>query len=289
MMIRFCCLALSAALLLAQDKKIPSESAPPEVNTALRARISQFYQAHVDGKYRLADQVVAEESKDLFFAMAKPRYLGFEVVRINYLDEKFTTAEAVVNCQANWSIRGQNLKMNMPATSQWKLVDGQWFIVLTAPRERQTPFGTMHFPPPSDKDPNPPSGSVLPADPKVLAQKILESVRADKSELTLSSYQPSSGEVKITNGMQGQVTLSVDLGGGFAGLTYSIDKKELKAGEVATIKFICEPKDASPKPVLNARILIEPINRELPVRLVFAIPPELEKLIPKDARPNLDQ
>ena len=39
-----------------------------EMDEALRARIHKFYQAHVDAKYRIADQVVAEDSKDLFFA-----------------------------------------------------------------------------------------------------------------------------------------------------------------------------------------------------------------------------
>lgn len=284
MTFRFCILALCAGVLAAQDTKIPSEKAPPAIDAALRARINVFYQAHVDGKYRLAEPVVAEESKDIFFAMAKPKYLGFEIVRISYTDDKFQTAEAVVNCQANWFLRGENLKMNMPATSQWKVVDGQWYVWFAPVTERKTPFGIMH--PGPDGGDGKGGGPAMPADPKVLAQRILDSVRADKTELMLSSYESVTGEVKVTNGMQGPIKLSVDLGGGFAGLSYEIDNKEVKAGESATIKFICQPKDKSPKPTLDAKIMVEPTNQVLPVRLLFAIPPEMQKLIPKDARPK---
>jgi hypothetical protein len=284
MMIRLAVLLPLVFLLSAEDKKIPADAAPPEVTQALRARVEQFYQAHVDGKYRLADQVVAEESKDVFFAMAKPKYLGFEIVRINYLSEKFTLAEAVVSCKSTWFLRGENLPINMPGTSQWKLIDGQWYVYFPPVTERQTPFGMMHSGP-GNVDPKA-GGSVLPADPKVLAQRILEAVRADKNELILRGYEPSSGEVRVTNGMQGPIRLAVDLGGGFAGLSYSLDKAEIKAGEVGVVKFVVDPKDKSPKPVLDAKISVEPTNQVLPVRLVFALPPEVQRLMPKGVQPK---
>ncbi|MBS1872483.1 MAG: hypothetical protein JSU00_04665 [Acidobacteria bacterium] len=288
-MLRLCLIPLCAALLLAQDKdkekKIPMDQAPAEVNAALTARIKQFYQAHVDGKYRLADQLVAEESKDAFFAMAKPKYLGYEIVRVNYTDKNFNAAEAVVSCQANWFIRGENLKMNMPATSQWKVIDGQWYIYFPPVNERVTPFGIMHNNA-NSPDSKGKGGSVLPADPRVLAQRILDSVKADKTELMLSSWEPSTGEIKIANGMQGPITLSIDLGGGFPGLSYTVDKKEIKAGEIGVVKFVCDPQDRTPKPTLNASITVSPTNQVFPVKLMFAIPPEIMKVLPKGAPAN---
>jgi hypothetical protein len=284
MMIRYSAAIVFACILLGQEKTIPSEQAPPEVDAALRARIKQFYQAHVDGKFRVADQVVAEESKDAFFAATKPRYLGFEIVRINYSDN-FTKALAVVSCQSDWYFHGQKSKVNLAANSLWKVVDGLWSWYVLPLGEMKTPFGTMHYNAGDNPDnktaaPLPP----IPGDPQVLAQRILQSVQADKKELMLSSYQSSSGEVKVTNGMQGPISLRADIDGRFTGMTLTLDKSELKAGESAILKIAYEPKDRVPKPTLTARIYVEPTNQVIPIQLFFALPPDLEKQIPKELR-----
>ncbi len=286
MMYRPGLLILCVFALAAQEKKPEPPAAPPEVDAALRARIQQFYQAHVDGKYRLADQVVAEDSKDWFFAAAKPRYLGFEIIRINYSDE-FKKAEAVVSCQADWYVRGTKMKVNLPSTSLWKVVDGQWFWYIVPVTEVKTPFGTMNYNGGAVKDGAPPAAVPgLPGDPQVLAQKILEQVQTDKQDLLLSSYEASSGEVKIFNKMQGPITLRAEIDGAFPGLTFKLDKTEVKAGDSATLQIRFKPKDRVAKPSLTARVYVEPTAQVLPVKLTFAIPPEIEKLIPKDARPK---
>lgn len=259
----------------------PEETAPPEVDAALRARITQFYQAHVDGKYRLAEQVVAEENKDHFYAAPKPKYDSFEVIRINYKDN-FTKAIAVVATEMDWVIRGQKRKMKVPQPTQWKLVDGQWFWYLEPIKEAPTPFGTMHF---DSKAPDAPSGASprggLPADPAVLAARILSQVVAEKEEVQLSSYENSSDEVRIINKMPGPITLRVDVDGAFAGFSAKLDKERVEAGQSAILKLVCEPKDKVPKPTLTARIYVEPIAKILPVKVTFAVLPEVQKLLPK--------
>lgn len=50
--------------LYGQTATNPFDKAPIEVDTALRERIAKFYQAHVDKKPRLAEQYVAEDTKD---------------------------------------------------------------------------------------------------------------------------------------------------------------------------------------------------------------------------------
>jgi hypothetical protein len=280
MTIRFVALLSCACGLLAQEQKVGSAEAPPEVDAALRARIRQFYQAHVDAKYRVADQVVAEDSKDAYFAAAKPKYLGFAIVKVTYSDS-FTKAESIVSCEAEWYFHGNKSKVKVPATSLWKLIDGQWYWYVVPVTERQTPFGTMHY---NAANQGPSPSAPIPGDPQVLAQQILASVRADKKVLTLSSYRPSSGEVTITNGMQGSISLRADIDGRFPGLTFSLSKTELKAGETAILKVVCDPEDRVAKPTLTAKIYVEPISQVLPVQLMFSIPPEVEKLIPKEAR-----
>lgn len=282
--------ALGALLAFSQEaptvERVPSDQAPPEVDKALRARVTQFYQAHVDAKYRVADQVVAEESKDMFFAAPKPQYEGFNIVRINYWPD-FTKAEAVVATKGNWFIHGQKVPVTIPLTSSWKIIDGQWFWYVVPVKEYTTPFGQMHKPPSPDAPPPPPTGmAALPGDPKLLAQQILSSVKADQSEVMLSSYEPATAQVRISNGMQGNITLRADIDGAFPGLSLEFDKTTVPAGQLATLTIKCDPKDKSAKPTLTARIYVEPISQVIPVKLMFAIPPEIEKMIPKEARPN---
>ena len=263
-----------------------SETAPPEVDAALRARVTQFYQAHVDAKYRLADQVVAEDSKDLFFAAAKPRYKGFEIVRINY-SENFTQAEAVVATKGDWVIHGQTMPVTMPLTSKWKIVDGAWFWYLVPLKEYKTPFGSMDYNAASKNGaaaPAPMGG--LPGDPKELALRILSQVKVEPTNVQLSSYEPSTVDVAVRNDMQGSIRVSADIDGAFPGLSYKWDKKEIPAGSTGILTLICKPKDRAAKPSLTVRVSIDPTNQVVPIRVTFAIPPEIEKLIPPAARTN---
>ncbi|MBM3748697.1 MAG: hypothetical protein FJW34_23225, partial [Acidobacteria bacterium] len=87
-----------AFLLWLQNPADLFQKAPPAVDEAVRARVKQFFQAHVDGKFRAAAEVVAEDSQDAFFAANKPRCYSFEITKIEYLDE-FTRATAVVACE----------------------------------------------------------------------------------------------------------------------------------------------------------------------------------------------
>src|SRR5215472_8240570 len=54
------CLFLLPFAGLCQDVSDP-ETAPPEIDQALRARVTQFYSAHVTGKWRDAFAVVADD------------------------------------------------------------------------------------------------------------------------------------------------------------------------------------------------------------------------------------
>jgi hypothetical protein len=280
----FLALALCAFSQDPAPQPVPSEKAPPEVDEALRARVKQFYQAHVDGKFRIADQVVAEESKDFFFTMAKTKYNGFDIVKINYYQD-FTRADVVVATKGTWYFRGEKMPVTMPITSTWKLLDGQWFWYIVPTTEADTPFGKMHFDSGKAREPV----AALPADPKVLAEQILNAVKVEQTDIQLSSYEPRSIDVPIRNGVSGPVTLKVEFDNGFAGLSARLAQDKVPGGGSTKVTFACTPRDKQPKPTVTARIHVEPTGQVIPIRITFAIPPELEKLIPKEARPNLDR
>src|SRR5579862_6988218 len=113
--------------LSAQTTANVFDKAPPDVDEALRARITKFYQAHVDGKARQAEQYVAEDTKDFFFDTNKPRYLDFRIDTITYSDH-FTKARAVVLCKQRVMMPGfTDHPMDVPTPSTWKVEDGKWY------------------------------------------------------------------------------------------------------------------------------------------------------------------
>src|SRR5579864_740686 len=49
-------------------------SPPPGIEDALRARVTEFFQYHVDGNFRKAYDMVAEDTKDFYFKALKIQF-----------------------------------------------------------------------------------------------------------------------------------------------------------------------------------------------------------------------
>ena len=258
----------------AQSPKDLFEKAPPDVDAALRERIGKFYQAHVDRRLRAADDVVAEDSKDMFFAIAKPHFLGWEIASITYSDN-FTKAKAVVACDIDWANpRIGKIRVKQPLASLWKVVDGQWYWYMEPVKSWETPFGDMK-PGPDRKEPLIAPGAFK----GVKVEDVLSQVKITPAELEMSGYEPSSAEAIITNQMPGKVTLRLDYAG-FSGLNIELSKTELASGESAKISIRLTPADKAPKPTVMARIHVEPTNQVLPLKVRFTVPPEIQKNLP---------
>jgi hypothetical protein len=268
--------AISVCAIAQQPATDLFEKAPPEVDEALRARVATFFQAHVDGKFRRADEVVAEDSKEVFFAMEKTRYISFEIVRISY-SENFTKAKVVTALEMDWrSPRTGVMRVKPPMTSLWKLEDGQWYWYTVPQKEWETPFGNMKPGPDPDPGKSPIIGLFKGVDPAT----VLNSVKASAKEVRLSSYEPSTAQVTVTNTMQGKVRVSLNLAP-MKGLTAKFDKTELEQNETATLTFEYAPPDKAPKPTLVSYIHVQQTGQNLPLTLTFAVPPDIEKLLPK--------
>jgi hypothetical protein len=274
------CLRFAPALLLAIAvyAQAPSdlfEKAPPPVDEALRARVSKFYQAHVNGKPRLADQYVAEDSKDAFFEADKTHFKGFEITRITY-EEHFTKARVVTTCDSVMLVGSRPMEVKIPLTTLWKLVDGEWFwYALPRSETVDTPFGKMTGG--KGAGGSAPFANRTPAE---LAAEILKQVKVDRSEVRLSSYEPASAEVTVTNGMPGSINLRLEYAA-FAGFKASLDRATLGSGETARIRLECKPENKAPKPTLTVQLQVEQTAQSIPIRVTFAVPPEVEAKLPK--------
>jgi hypothetical protein len=273
--------ALCCSSVLAQGT--PTDifhKAPPHIDEALRARIAGFLQAHVDGKFRVADQFVAEDSKDAFFTMEKRKFLGFEIVKIDYTDD-YTKATVLSTVEVNFrpSPRFPNQRVKAPYKMLWKSVEGEWFWYTVNTGEWETPWGKMKVPgeaPPKDD----PADAVISQLRNMDGKAVLNQVKVSKTDIELRSYENSSDTVEITNGLQGPVSLRVE-GSPVVGLEIKTDKTELKFGETAKVTFEFKPVTKQPISPAVAAIAVEPLGRRLKLNVNFAIPPEVQKQLNK--------
>jgi len=267
------CLLLAPFMLLAQDPAALFSKAPPDIDEALRARVTKFYQAHVEGKFRVADELVAEDSKDIFFGMDKPRCRSFALGPITY-SENFTRARVMISCDTEMvMVMMGRIPVKMPILSLWKMIDGQWFWYAEpqVDREARTPFG-LHKP----QDPSAQPAAPGPAGGGLSSYFVdLEAasrlVKIDREEVHFNRDTAGSERLTITNSMPGFVKLSLQ-GGIIPGVAAKLDKEELKSGESATLTISYSPMKDSPPQDNTLTVVADPINKEFTVRIRFMQP-----------------
>lgn len=260
-------LSLTALTLLAGAvySQNPFDKAPPDIDDALRARLSKFFQAHVDGKPRLAEQYVAEDSKDFFYNANKPRYFSFEISRIEY-SENFTKAKATVIAETVVPVPGfMDKPMKVPIPSYWKVIEGQWYWYVDLERISMTPWGKMKGGTAGAPAPGAPAPVELGKGPD--PDSLLGAVTADKRQLELSGDAPSA-QVTIVNRLPGNVSLTIQ-NQPVQGLEMKLDRTQLKAAEKATISFRLTDKERRPTAPLTALILVEPVHSVIPIIVNF--------------------
>src|ERR1035437_3723409 len=124
---RFALFALIAASAFAQPNEPFKPKPPADVDAALRARLQEFFDLHVKGQPRKAEELVAEDTKDFFYGRNKPKYISCEISRIDY-SENFTKANAMMLCDQYIMVPGfSDHPMKVPTPSTWKLENGKWY------------------------------------------------------------------------------------------------------------------------------------------------------------------
>jgi hypothetical protein len=239
--------------------------APPDIEEALRARVEKFYGYYVSGKYRAADELVEEGSKDAFFSMGKRRCRSFFIDTIRY-SEDYSKAEVSIFCDTDVFVGVGVIEAKVPMRSTWKIVGGQWFWYLDPPPSEglPSPFGPFKA---GGGGAGPGPGALPPA-PMTL-EGLMTQVKADRQRVQFDPDISSVQRVKISNSMPGSVTLALEPKS-MTGIKLALDKAEITQGQSATLSISYEAdKDARPSPV-TVRIVVSPIDTEIPVRIEFA-------------------
>ncbi len=225
---RFALFALFAAFAFAQGNDPFKPKPPADVDAALRARVQAFFDLHVQGQFRKAEELVAEDTKDFFYTRNKPKYLSCEISRIDYTDN-FTKANALVICEQYIMMPGfADHPMKVPTPSAWILENGKWCWYVDQDALRNTPWGRMSPGPYPTKDPAPP-----PALPNISTSPdfLYKQIQLDKDSVRLKAGE--SAEVTISNGAPGP--MSVSLPAALPGIEAKIDKPTMSAGGKAVL------------------------------------------------------
>lgn len=248
---------LLVALAGAQDN--PFNKPPADVDAALRARIKAFYDYHVQGQFRKADELVAEDTKDYYFTAGKPKYLSYEISRIDYSDH-FTKAKAVIMCEMFVMMPGfADKPVKMPTPSAWKLENGQWYWYVDQEALRNTPFGRM-VPGPSAKPGQtvPPSAVGL-ATLDMSGDFLFKQIKLNKDEVSIAPGE--SAEVLITNSAPGAMDLSVHLDSN--GIAGKLETTTLQPNQTGVLK-ITTSKEAHSGTIT---LVVEQTGQKIPIQV----------------------
>jgi len=182
-MLRISFLVIATAALWAQNVPQKGPDPPPDVDKALRARVNEFCELHKQGKFRQAEQMVADDTKDYFYNSGKPRYVSYQLQSITY-NQDFTKATAMVICEHYLpapGFQGKTVKLLTPFN--WKIENGQWMWYVDKDAMLMTPFGKMTLAPRTGEPAAPPApGTPQPPPIPTTVGQFFNLVKADKTE-----------------------------------------------------------------------------------------------------------
>lgn len=219
---RFALFALFAAFAFAQPNDPFKPKPPAEVDAALRARVQEFFDLHVNGQFRKAEELVAEDTKDFFYSHNKPKYLSCELSKIDY-SENFTKANATMVCEQYILMPGfADHPMKVPTPSTWKVENGKWYWYVDQDALRNTPWGRMTPGALPEKGaPIPPSLASIPTS----TDFVFKQIQLDKNAVHLKPGEPA--EVTISNSAPGPMALS--LSPSLPGIAANLDQPTVPA------------------------------------------------------------
>lgn len=253
-----------------------AQTPPPEVDQALRARVTEFFQYHVEGgpAFRKAMDLVADDTKDYYFGAMKYQFKSFHIDTVKFNDD-FTQADVTVTGQRIWQPRPDfpPTILATPMLTRWKIEKGLWVWYYNPSTEWLTPMG------PSDRSaiqtPIPTAVPQLDASHiATSAQNIFRQSSINKNLVNLSTDKPSSDQVVFHNGQGGAVKLVLQDSPSIPGFTASFDKSNLNANEDAILKIQYQPGDkaAAPPAQVNLQFVVEPLNEPFGVTVKFVQP-----------------
>jgi hypothetical protein len=205
-----------------------------EAEKALRDRVQKFYQLQQDKKYREAEAMVAEDTKDLYYNGKKPDIRGFSIDKVELTDGN-TKAKVTIRVKVLVLMYGAGAQIfDMPTPITWKLENGEWRWYVSEEARTMTPFGKMNL---GDKGATDTKGEAPGGIEHPDLNALLNQLSIDRTSIELTA-DAASQTATITNGLPGPLDLVVDPHvKAIKGLKVKVDKLHLDAGEKAFVNF----------------------------------------------------
>jgi hypothetical protein len=254
--------ALLGAALGQDDPLKRLEAAPPAIDNALRERVNHFYQAFLEAKFRRADEVVHEDSKDFFFSSQKRQYKAFSITSITYRNN-FQEAEVMTLVDADMPTpMAGPMAMKLPMTTQWKMDQGKWWWYVRAQETFSTPFGQYK------RDPNAPATMKPPTE----AERInpfaqVAQMKVEPSPIALNPGNSWKAVARLANTVAGPIELELEMPADAAGLSARLSKPDLNRGEATEIALEYKLAPGEPDRSLTFHVVVKPIGRKIPVKV----------------------
>jgi hypothetical protein len=233
---------------------------PEKVDKALRARLTEFFQDHVDGNFRKAMEFVADETQDEYFASSKTKLKSFKLEDIKYSD-KFDQATVTITVTRDWEFRMQINTVTVPMVTTWKIEHGKWVWYHDKQGQWLTPMG------PSDYKAITKNADGTLTLPKInqdtvdaAARSIMNSTGVDKLDVRFDIAKHGTDQVVFRNGAAGEVQMEITPMDPVPGLTYKFDKLRVGAQQAATLTFEYDPQEKAPPEEVRIPFTVIPFN-----------------------------
>lgn len=267
-------LVLVAALAVAGSPASAqlARKAPPEIDDALRSRVSAFYAHFQKGEFREAESYVDEESKDVFYGAKKNRIINFEIRTVEYAED-FRSANVLVACETIVPMLGSK-PLAVPLASDWRYSEDGWMMHLKDPGEERekyavagSPFGQMQF---SQELPEP---GQLSTQQQQVRMPTIESL-ADMYHVSATNVQfrsstaPTSRSIRIENKSAGKMSVEI-ASTPVPGLTWELDTADIEPRGAATLTITYDPTERQLQGRRRVDLLLMPISQTVTVFLDF--------------------
>lgn len=238
---RFLLAGLVATACFAQTALPAEVKAPAEVETALRARVNEFYSLLLKKDFRRAEALIAEDTKDYYYGIAKPDFVKYELLEIHFTD--LTHAIATTQCAQKVTQPGFPMgEWSLKVPSLWKLENGNWFWYINQ-NETMTPVGIVQRKDGAVRAPEAPAvARTIPKDIPTSAEFVMGKVVLDRNSVVLDGEKPE--KIIVANGSAGEIRLVLP---GQLGLDLNLAPTSLKEGEKAVLTVHANKKSVSGK------------------------------------------
>jgi len=219
--------------------------APEELVSSLTARVAAFYGTFQAGQFRQAENFVDEESKELYYNVQKSRIMGHEIKSITWADDFRSARVMIVALSIVPMVSNGNKPVPVPVAGTWNLIAGEWYLHLTPPDKRKTPFGMAN--PSAAAGLRQPAGTTIPQGggvnvPSIADMRQMMSLEETKVVFPGGLTEATAKTIALISHAPTGFILSVELAGGVPdGLTVQIDPQNVQPGDKGNITITYDP------------------------------------------------